>query len=98
MRAQLQKRKLLLERILDSVETQHKIAAAVGVRASLWASQFAFSAADDKNLQFPPACSKRHLKARATKLAWVQGIATILNDDDFPCYHPGCRYFLPLSL
>ena len=59
MRAQLQKRKLLLERILDSVETQHKIAAATGVRASLWASLFAFSAADDKNLQFPPVYSKR---------------------------------------
>ena len=38
----------------------------------------------------------RNLKARATRLAWVQGIATILNDDDFPCYHCGCRYFLPL--
>ena len=30
VRAQLQKRKLLLERILDSVEPQHKIAAAAG--------------------------------------------------------------------
>ena len=38
----------------------------------------------------------RNLKARAIRLAWVQGIATILNDDDFPCYHWGCRYFLPL--
>ena len=66
MRAQLQKRKLLLERILDSVEPQHKIAAAAGVRASLWASLFAFSAADDKNLQFPPVYSKRfteHVRA-----------------------------------
>ena len=57
--SQLQKRKLLLERILDSVGPQHKIAAAAGVRASLWASLFAFSAADDKNLQFPPVYSKR---------------------------------------
>ena len=38
----------------------------------------------------------RSLKARATKLAGVQGVATILNDDDFLCYHCGCRYFLPL--
>ena len=30
VRVQLQKRKLLLERILDSIEPQHKIAAAAG--------------------------------------------------------------------
>ena len=36
------------------------------------------------------------LKARATRLAGVQGVATILNDDVFPCYHRGCRYLLPL--
>ena len=29
----------------------------------------------------------RNLKARASRLACVQGSATILNDDDFPCYH-----------
>ena len=27
----------------------------------------------------------RNLKARATKLAWVQGI--VLNNDAVPCYH-----------
>ena len=29
----------------------------------------------------------RNLKTRAIRLAWVQEIGTILNDDDFPCYH-----------
>ena len=56
---QLQKLKLLLERILDSVGLSHTIAAAASVRASLWASLFACRASDDKNLQFPPVYSKR---------------------------------------